>query len=224
MPVIAMTSSKGGCAKSTTALILAGAFAHRGYTVRIIDADRAGRLADWYGGGYAPASISVVKADEDTLEAAISKGRQDADFVIVDLEGSANASIMMAVGFSDLSIIPANPSAPDVAAALGAVKAIRTVSNIAQRPVNHALLWSRMPTFRSRETTALEEQIRQAGIPILGQIMERTAYRSLFSFQTVLENLDRSEVPGVDKAIAESYRLGDAVLDMLIAAKSVQPK
>jgi chromosome partitioning protein len=81
-----------------------------------------------------------------------------------------------------------------------------------------------MPTFRSRETTALEEQIRQAGIPILGQIMERTAYRSLFSFQTVLENLDRSEVPGVDKAIAESNRLGDAVLDMLIAAKSVQPK
>ena len=217
MPVIAMTSSKGGCAKSTTALILAGAFAHRGYTVRIIDADRAGRLADWYGGGYAPATISVVKA-------AIAKGRQDADFVIVDLEGSANASIMMAVGFSDLSIIPANPSAPDVAAALGAVKAIRTVSNIAQRPVNHALLWSRMPTFRSRETTALEEQIRQAGIPILGQIMERTAYRSLFSFQTVLENLDRSEVPGVDKAIAESNRLGDAVLDMLIAAKSVQPK
>ena len=39
MPVIAMASSKGGCGKSTTALILAGAYAADGYTVHIIDAD-----------------------------------------------------------------------------------------------------------------------------------------------------------------------------------------
>lgn len=47
MPVVALASSKGGCGKSTTALILASAIVAAGYKVRIIDADRSARLAKW---------------------------------------------------------------------------------------------------------------------------------------------------------------------------------
>ncbi len=223
MPVIALASSKGGCGKSTTALILAGAYAVDGYTVHIIDADRSGRLFRWATHGSKPASISATRADEKTLRQEVEAARRSADVVLIDVEGSANASVAFAVGYADAVIIPANPSAPDVEDAISTVKLVRDMASVARREIPHALLWSRVPTaIRSREMDALRTQIEEGGIPVLGRVHERTAYKSLFSYATTLDQLPTSEVPGLEKAKAEAALIAAAVGDLLRSSRHNQ--
>lgn len=221
MPVIALASSKGGCGKSTTALILASAYAEDGYTVRIIDADRSARLFRWAQFGAKPAAISAVQADEKNLRSEVETARRDRDVVLIDVEGSANATVAFAIGFADAVIIPANPSAPDVEDAINTVRLVRDMSGVARRDIPHGLLWSRVPTaIRSREMEALQQQVRAGGVPVIGRVHERTAYKSLFSFATTLDRLPVREVPGVDKARAEASVLAAAVGAMMREAHS----
>jgi chromosome partitioning protein len=219
MPVIALASSKGGCGKSTAALILAGAYASDDYTVHIIDADRSGRLFKWASFGSKPASITASQADEKNLRQEVEKARKAADVVLIDVEGSANASVAFAIGYADVVIVPANPSAPDVEDAISTVKLVRDMGGVARRLIPHALLWSRVPTaIRSREMDSLEAQIGEGGIPVIGRVHERTAYKSLFSYATTLDHLPQSEVPGVEKAKAEAAILAAAVGELIRSA------
>ena len=221
MPVIALASSKGGCGKSTTALILAGAYAADGYTVHIIDADRSGRLFKWSSFGSKPATVTASQADEKNLRQEVERARQAADVIVIAVEGSANASVAFAIGYADVVIVPANPSAPDVEDAISTVKLVRDMSGVARRTIPHALLWSRVPTaIRSREMEALEAQIREGGIPVLGRVHERTAYKSLFSYATTLDHLPPAEVPGVEKAKAEAAALAAAVGELIRSANT----
>jgi chromosome partitioning protein len=139
-----------------------------------------------------------------------------ADVVLIDVEGSANASVAFAIGYADVVIVPANPSAPDVEDAISTVKLVRDMGSVARRTIPHALLWSRVPSaIRSREMGALEAQIGEGGIPVLGRVHERTAYKSLFSYATTLDHLPPAEVPGVEKAKAEAARLAGAVGELI---------
>ncbi len=216
MPVIALASCKGGCGKSTAALVLAGAYAADGYTVHIIDADRSARLFNWAGFGAKPAAITATCADEKTLRQEVESARQTSDVVLIDVEGSANASVAFAIGYADAVIVPANPSAPDVEDAISTVKLVRDMAGVARRAIPHALLWSRVPSaIRSREMDALEIQVGEGGIPVVGRLHERTAYKSLFSYATTLDHLPQADVPGVEKAKLEAARLAAAVGELL---------
>ncbi len=223
MPVIALASSKGGCGKSTAALILAGAYAADGYTVHIIDADRSGRLFKWASYGTKPASITASQADEKNLRQEVERARGAADVVLIDVEGSANASVAFAIGYADAVIVPANPSAPDVEDAISTVKLVRDMGGVARRTIPHALLWSRVPTaIRSREMDALQAQIGEGGIPVVGYVHERTAYKSLFSYGTTLDHLPPGEVPGIEKARAEAAKLAEAVGVLISTAQATR--
>ena len=61
--LIAIANTKGGCAKSTTTVILAGEYAAQGYTVHIIDADPKKRVLKWGQAGVKPASITISEAN-----------------------------------------------------------------------------------------------------------------------------------------------------------------
>lgn len=221
MPVIVVASSKGGSGKSTTVFALTGAFVEQGLSVRIVDADRAARLVDCASGGNLPDSVTVVAADENNVDAAIKEGRGQADIVLVDVEGSANAAILTAVGFANYVVVPANPSAMDVAAALETVKLIRRVGSMRERPVNFGLLWTRVPTTHSKEIAAQEEDIRDADIPILGRLYERTAYKSLFSYQRLLQDLGAA-APNLIKTKAEVDLVANTILDAMEAGATAQ--
>lgn len=214
--VIAAASCKGGCGKSTTILILAGEYAAQGYRVHIIDADPRGRLVKWAQAGVKPESITASAADSATLRTEIEKAKAAADVVLIDVEGSANAAVALAVASADVVIVPATISPPDVEDGITTIKLIQDMAAVARRTIPHGFLWSAVPpAIRSREMISLEAQVAEAGIPVIGRIAHRSAFASLYSFQTTLDELPAGEVSGIDKAKADAIKLTEALAAMM---------
>ena len=210
--VIAAANCKGGCGKSTTVLILAGEYAAQGYRVHIIDADPKKRLLKWGNAGVKPQTIAVSEANSANMRDEIEKARANADVVLIDVEGTANAALTLAVAYSNLVIIPATISPPDVEDGLATVKLIQDMAHASRREIPHGFLWSSVPpAIRSREMVNLESQVEKAKIPVIGRVFQRTAFSSMFSFQTTLDELPPSEVSGIDKAKADVIRIIDAI-------------
>lgn len=214
--VIAAANAKGGCGKTTTILILAGEYAVQGYRVHIIDADPRRRAMKWAEAGTKPATITVSEANATTMRAAIEQAAADAEVVLIDVEGTANAALTLAVAYANAVIIPAQMSPPDVEDGLATIRLVQDIAHASRRVIPYALLWSNVPpAIRSREMMNLESQVIEAKIPILGRVFQRAAFAAIYSFATTLDELPPSEVTGIDKAKGDVVRLTDA-LDMLM--------
>ena len=134
MPVISFVSSKGGVGKTTGAVVLAGELVASGRSVIMIDADPNQPLISWSGLQSLPPRLSVV-ADQsaETIIDTIEDARAKADFVIVDLEGTATDRIGFAIARSDLVLIPLQASVLDATEAVKSIKLIRQMSRVAGR-------------------------------------------------------------------------------------------
>lgn len=214
--VIAAANAKGGCGKTTTILILAGEYAAQGYRVHIIDADPRKRALKWAAAGVKPANITVSEATASTIRAEIEKASNDADVVLIDVEGTANAALTLAVAYANAVIIPAQMSPPDVEDGLTTIQLVKDMGHAARRTIPFGLLWSNVPpAIRSREMTNLENQVAEAGVPVISRVFQRSAFAAIYSFGTTLDELPPAEVPGIEKAKADVIRLTDA-LDILM--------
>jgi chromosome partitioning protein len=104
MPVITMASPKGGCGKSTAAVILATQLADSGASVTIIDADPNRPVSRWAARPGKPTNLTLVdEVTEQTIIRAIDDAARKTAFVIVDLEGTAS---MTAGPFSSDYAVP----------------------------------------------------------------------------------------------------------------------
>lgn len=215
--VIAAANAKGGCGKTTTVLILAGEYAAQGYRVHIIDADPRRRAMKWAEAGTKPASITLSEANAANMRTAIESAVSGADVVLIDVEGTANAALTLAVAYANVVIIPAQMSPPDVEDGLATIQLVKDIAHASRRTIPYGLLWSNVPpAIRSREMMNLESQVATAGIPVIGRVFQRSAFAAIYSFATTLDELPPSEVPGIDKAKADVIHLTDA-LDLLMA-------
>jgi chromosome partitioning protein len=217
--VIAAANSKGGCGKSTTILILAGEYAAQGFRVHVIDADPKKRLVRWAQAGAKPDRITVSEANAGTMRDEIEKARTRAEVVLIDVEGTANAALTLAVAYANLVIVPATISPPDVEDGLATVKLIEDMAHASRRHIPHGFLWSNVPpAIRSREMINLEAQVAEAKIAVIARVFQRSAFAAMFSFATTLDQLPPSEVAGIDKAKGDATRLTDAI-DLMIGAR-----
>jgi len=149
---ILIASSKGGCGKSTVALLLALTLRHKGQKVQIEDKDPQ-------------RTLSRALKDKGGNEAAGAK------FCIVDvaprhehLEGEiANAS---------LTLVPLSPTMPDVWATLD------WLATMKERKGDIRLLWNRVrPGTKTSEAHNLEKFAKQIGLPAMNtQLQLRASY------------------------------------------------
>src|SRR5579875_2197721 len=113
MPVIVTASSKGGAGKSTLTLVLAQALDLIGASVTIIDADPNRPIVRWRDGK----SHSKIQVVGDVTESSIIKVIREQSavrqFVLVDLEGTANRLVSRAITQANLVLIPLQASALD---------------------------------------------------------------------------------------------------------------
>ena len=217
MPVIAFVTPKGGAGKTTAALLLALELAHAGRRVRIIDADPNQPLVRWRRDGGAVDGLDIVGETDDTmLSATIRAASTAASWVIIDTEGAAVSAAAHAIAAADLVVIPTGPSALDAQEAVKAVALVRVAERKLGRPIPHAALLTRLPAaIRSKALRAMVEELLSEGVAILPHaLVEKEAYRVMFTLARPLRALTRAHVGGVETAIVHA----EGLLEVIVAA------
>lgn len=218
MPVISMVSSKGGVGKTTSAVVLAGELVAAGRSVVLIDADPNRPVEAWSRLRPIPGQLRVIVDDSaETIIDTIEDARASADFVIVDLEGTATDRIGFAVTRSDLVLIPLQSSVLDATEAAKSVKLVRQMARVARRDIPYRLFFSRVPpAIRERTARDIEQQFSDASVPVLpAALVDRAAYRALFSLGGTLDGLNKTDVSGLPAAQDNARTFAQSIVDVL---------
>src|SRR5699024_9717082 len=112
---IVVTNTKGGTAKTTSAVFLACALAGRG-SVRLLDADPQGSATEWAirveeAGQGLPLVVEPVNLAQLRRSATTSQGT---DFTVVDTPPGDSRVIDAALAGADVAVIPTAPSSIDM--------------------------------------------------------------------------------------------------------------
>lgn len=216
MPVISFASSKGGAGKTTSAIVLATELA-QGTDVTLIDADPAGRLARWSKLSELPQRIEVIaSAGERAIQDEIAAARTRATFVLIDLEGSASRLTSFAIAESDLVVVPSGDEQQDADEAIETLAQIAMEGRARRREIPAAILFARTnAAVKSKLEKHINSQMRGAVRVFDTELHRRTAFSSLHNAGGGLRQLDRGDVNGIDKAIANAQAFAAEVVDML---------
>jgi len=182
----------------------------------MVDADPNQPLLIWQKVRALPRTISIV-ADEsaETIIDTIDTGRGAADYVIVDLEGTATDRVGFAVTRSDLVLIPVQGSMLDANEAAKAIKLVRQMSRVAGREIPYKLYFSKVaPAIREKTARDIEDQFTHASVPKLTvSLVDRAAFRAIFSLGGTLHTLDKSDVGGLEAARENAFAFAQAIID-----------
>ncbi|MEL6418312.1 MAG: ParA family protein [Pseudomonadota bacterium] len=225
MPVISFANPKGGAGKTTTALLLATELAEKGAQVTIIDADPEKWISGWGNLDGKPDNIEIIgEVSEDTIVDLIDEASARAQFVVVDLEGTASLMVANAIGMSDLVVIPIQGSSMDARGGAKTIKLIRSQGRMARRDIAHAVVLTRTSAaVTSRALRNVQEQLAAGGIDVLDTtIVERAAFRDLFDYGGGLAALDPALVSNVEKAKANARTFAGEVLAKLKQGQMAQ--
>jgi chromosome partitioning protein len=184
MPVIPIAIPKGGAGKTTTALVVALELADLGKTVTIIDGDQNGHIVGWTMLPGVPPNITVLSAKLDTMIDQVKAAAVRSRFVIVDLEGTANPMVSLAVSLADLVIIPIQASHLDAKEAAHMIRLIRHQESVTKRTIPYAILLTRTnPAIIPGSQKQVERTLTERAIPTFQtQLYDREAYRALFCY------------------------------------------
>jgi len=223
MPIVSFVSPKGGVGKTTAALVLAGELAEVGEKVILIDADPNHPLQDWYGLSETVDNISVISdITEDNIIDVVDDAHKKAKFVVVDLEGTGSAMVGYAISRSDLVIIPLQGSQLDAKQAVKAIQLIRRNEKAFDRKIKHALLFSKTNVAIQPKTYRhVLAEFTAADVDILeSQLLEREAFRTMFSYGGTLYDQSSKNVSNLGAAKDNSSALAFDIIQRLPLKKS----
>lgn len=180
--IITFASSKGGVGKSTTCAAVASALALEGARVLLIDLDQNRTLERW--SRKAPIKGLTVSAIETNKFGAFfreSEASGKYDHICIDMPGSREVTLFKVLARSDLVVIPAQASEPDLREALVVVSDIRDVGETTGRAIPYRLLLTKIYPLRTRVTDFAYAELARLGLPLFRTaLVERSAYREMF--------------------------------------------
>ena len=217
MPVIVVANPKGGSGKSTICLVLGTTLACQGATVRIIDADPQRTLARWSEGTSAHREIVRVPVLGEDLTETIDRFQSEVQFVLIDVQGSANQEMVSAMSRADLVLIPMQAKTADADVATRAIGLLRSQENLFKRKIPHAIVFMRTsPIIVTREEKQIRRNIEAASVPrFTSSLNERTAFSHLFAYKRVLAELNAKETNGLEEAQQNAIEFAAEVVQLL---------
>jgi chromosome partitioning protein len=224
MPVIVTASSKGGAGKSTMTLVLAQALDAMGASVTIIDADPNRPILRWRSGESASTVEVVGDVTESSIIRVIREHSAVRQFVLVDLEGTANRLVSRAITQADLVLIPLQASALDSNEAGRAVNLIKEEEEALDgRVIPFRIIMTRTnPLITTKIEGGIIHALREAEIPLMQvRLHERQAYKAIFVQRLALRELDES-INGLPAANENAERLAEEVVELITSASSVK--
>lgn len=224
MPVIVTASSKGGAGKSTMTLVLAQALDAMGATVTIIDADPNRPILRWRSGQSGSTVEVVGDVTEGSIIRVIREHSAVRQFVLVDLEGTANRLVSRAITQADLVLIPLQASALDSNEAGRAVALIKEEEEALDgRTISFRIIMTRTsPLITTKIEGGIIQALKDAEIPLMQvRLHERQAYKAIFVRKLALSELDES-ISGLPAAIENAERLAEEVVELITTAPSAK--
>ncbi len=217
MPVIVAANPKGGSGKSTTCVILGTTLAQQGASVRIIDADPQRTLARWSEGSSVYRDIVVTPNQGEDLPELIDRLQASFQFVLIDVQGTANQEMVAAMSRADLVLIPMQAKTADADVATRAIKLLRTQESLFKRKIPHAIIFIRTsPIIVTREEKEIRSNIEAAGVPrFKASLNERTAYSHMFAYKRALSELNAKDTNGLEAAQTNAVELTAEMVQLL---------
>lgn len=103
------------------------------------------------------------------------------DHILIDLAGTREATALKAIARSDLVVIPAQASEPDLREALVVASDVRDVAEEKGAPIPYRMLLTKMSPLRTRVTDFVYQELARHKLPIFRTVLvERVAYKEMF--------------------------------------------
>jgi chromosome partitioning protein len=218
--VIAFASPKGGGGKTTLAILLAGEFAHGGLSVVLLDADPQASALLWQRRSIeAGAMLGAINVrpvtDAATLGAMLQAG-VDADVVIVDIQGTANEALAVAVAYADLVLVPTRASLFDCVQADNLVTFLKALGGRGA-PIPYRVVFNAVDGVETAHV-AFKEAVRfvmEKKLMVLSTIIRsRPTYRKVTNGHGSLRALTGGET-APENALDETFRFAKEVSDII---------
>lgn len=222
MPVIVAANTKGGSGKSTSSLILGHALARKGASVRIIDADsNQGTVWKWSQGDSKYRDIVVKLTVGDDLTDLIDSLASKHQFVIIDVQGSANQELSSAMSRADLVIMPMHAKTADSDEVPNAIALLRRQEKLFRHSIAHGVVFiCTSPAIKTREEKDIRKQLADANVPIFQtDLYERTAFSHIIRFKLAVDELSDKETNGLGEALKNAESFANEVLHILRKGK-----
>lgn len=216
MPVISMVSSKGGCGKTTVSVLLATELARYG-SVALVDTDPKARAAKWH--AKAPMKNPSIETCTDAKDFTrlLKRLASEFDYVIVDTEGRESNINGIAIGRSDLVVIPTRDRQQDCEDTMEVVDEVLGIAEAYDREVPHRILFNAVkPTAQTKLQKALRKMISDEYQTFSTALVDRGPFDAVFNQGGGLADLD-SDFSGVPEATAELFDLVEEILNTFSA-------
>jgi len=180
--IISFASSKGGVGKSTSCAAIACKLALDGARVLVLDLDGNQTLTRW-GHKVSIKGLKVESVPRDEFTQHFRQAVQDDhhNYILIDLMGAREATMLKALARSNLVIIPAQASEPDLREALIIRDDIRDVIEAGARGVTYRLLLTKLYPLPTRVTAFAHAEIKRHKLKrFKSGLIERAAYREMF--------------------------------------------
>jgi chromosome partitioning protein len=178
---LSIASAKGGCGKTTLAILLGCELALDGYKVALLDCD-LNQHASAFGLKSKIDGFTVIpNVTEANVLGEIKKAEGEQDIVLIDLPGGSSTLALKALQRSHFVVVPTQASLPDVRDALKTMAQIDDAQDLARAPIARVMVWTRLlPGFESRSARHVRESLEgQGGEVIKAALMERAAFREI---------------------------------------------
>ena len=217
MPVITMSSPKGGAGKTTSLAVLATQLAKTARVV-IVDADKNHPIVTWSEQPGFPDNIEVISdITEENFWDRLDDAARRVPFVLIDPEGTANVISSHAISAADLVVIPLQASQLDADQAQRAIRQVANQERSSRRKIATRILFTKTSTaIQTRTLKHLKAELADAGVACFEtQLVDREAFRAMFSFGGTLELLDSRQVSSPEKAVANARAFAAEVLQVV---------